>query len=246
MNYRRIVDFLLIKFFAVISLFFLPASSFTFGMNSSRNDKLPAVVVDCCKKLGHNDKIKYLLIVDHSIDCKPSSAWAYFLKKREGKEWDLVFKDRAYVGKNGMGKTKEGDSKTPIGTFSIIGAFGILDNPGTKLPYIEIKETTYACDDKSEFYNKIIDIGETKHDCKGERMLDYELPYRYGLMINYNHKCEYGLGSNIFVHCYGKYEYTGGCIALSPGKMVKLLTTIMSKEEAKLVVTDSSNVISNS
>ena len=49
-------------------------------------------------------------------------------------------------------------------------AFGILDNPGTALDYVDVVETTFACDEEGEYYNQIIDTAETGHDCTGEEM----------------------------------------------------------------------------
>ena len=63
-----------------------------------------------------------------------------------------------------------GDGKTPIGTLRPLSAFGVKPNPGTTMPYIDVKPTTYACDEDCEYYNKIIDTAETQHDCKGEEM----------------------------------------------------------------------------
>ena len=36
---------------------------------------------------------------------------------------------------------------TPVGTLRPLTAFGIKANPGTKMPYIDVKPTTYACDE---------------------------------------------------------------------------------------------------
>ena len=82
----------------------------------------------------------------------------------------VLFVTDVFVGKNGLGKTGEGDGKTPIGTLRPQTAFGIKPNPGTTMPYIDVKPTTYACDEDCEYYNKIIDTAETKHECKGEEM----------------------------------------------------------------------------
>ncbi len=46
----------------------------------------------------------------------------------------VLFTTTVYVGKNGLGKTGEGDSKTPIGTMHVLSAFGIKSNPGTSMP----------------------------------------------------------------------------------------------------------------
>ena len=59
----------------------------------------------------------------------------------------VLFVTDVYVGKNGLGKTGEGDGKTPVGILHPLSAFGIKPNPGTKMPYIDVKPTTFACDE---------------------------------------------------------------------------------------------------
>jgi L,D-peptidoglycan transpeptidase YkuD (ErfK/YbiS/YcfS/YnhG family) len=46
----------------------------------------------------------------------------------------VLFVTDVFVGKNGLGKTGEGDGKTPIGTLHPLSAFGVKPNPGTKMP----------------------------------------------------------------------------------------------------------------
>ncbi len=128
--------------------------------------------------------------------------------------WSLVFETDAYIGKNGTGKTQEGDAKTPLGDFGVLYAFGILDDPGTALSYIDVTETTFACDEEGEYYNQIIDTVETGHECKGEEMFIYSPEYNYGIATDYNEQGEWPLGSEIFLHCKGAKVFTGGCIAI--------------------------------
>ncbi len=137
-----------------------------------------------------------------------------------GKE---LFTTSVYIGKNGLGKTGEGDSKTPVGTMHVLSAFGVKPNPGTTIPYTKVTETIYACDDDCEFYNKIIDTSVVSHECKGEHMIDYQPQYNYGLATDFNQECIYPKGSNIFIHVKGQKPYTGGCIAFDEDRMVEIL-----------------------
>ena len=75
----------------------------------------------------------------------------------------VLFTTSVYVGKNGLGKTGEGDAKTPVGTLRPLSAFGIKPNPGTKMPYIDVTPTIFACDDNCEYYNQIIDTAVVHH-----------------------------------------------------------------------------------
>ena len=135
----------------------------------------------------------------------------------------VIFTTDVYVGKNGLGKTGEGDAKTPVGTLRPLSAFGIKSNPGTTMPYIDVKPTTYACDDDCEYYNKIIDTEEVDHKCGGEEMYSYQPQYNYGIATDFNKECIYPKGSAIFIHVKGSKPYTGGCISFDEERMIEIL-----------------------
>ena len=144
-----------------------------------------------------------------------------------------IFKTQVYIGKNGIGNTREGDGKTPTGTLHIKSAFGVLPNPGTTLPYINITPSTFACDEDCEYYNLIIDTAQVHHPCLGEDMYNIVPQYNYGITTDYNEECDHQKGSNIFIHCKGPKDYTGGCIAFDEERMIEILTNC----DASLVVT---------
>lgn len=136
----------------------------------------------------------------------------------------VIFTTDVYVGKNGIGKTSEGDTKTPTGVLRPLRAFGIKPNPGTKMPYLNITPTTYACDDDCKYYNKIIETANiTDHQCKGEEMYSYQPHYNYGIATDFNKECIWPEGSNIFIHVKGSKPYTGGCISFDEDRMIDIL-----------------------
>ena len=137
----------------------------------------------------------------------------------------VLFTTSVYIGKNGVEKTGEGDAKTPSGTMHITGAFGVKENPGTKINYLTITPSIFACDDDCEFYNQIIDTAAVHHNCKGEDM--------YHIVPQYNPN-----GSNIFIHCKGPKTYTGGCIAFDEDKMIEILRNCDEKLIVKVVTVD--------
>ena len=55
----------------------------------------------------------------------------------------VLFVTDVFIGKNGIGKTGEGDAKTPTGTLRPLSAFGIKPNPGTKMPYTDITPSSF-------------------------------------------------------------------------------------------------------
>ena len=133
----------------------------------------------------------------------------YDVQGSEGKarltvDGKVLFVTDVYVGKNGLGKTGEGDGKTPVGILHPLSAFGIKPNPGTKMPYIDVKPTTFACDEDEEMYA-------------------YQPQYNYGIATDFNKECIYPNGSAIFIHVKGSKPYTGGCISFDEDRMIEIL-----------------------
>ena len=136
-----------------------------------------------------------------------------------------VFTCAGYVGKNGIGKKREGDKKTPTGTYGFTKAFGIKKNPRSKIKYIKLNKYHYWSGDR-RYYNQMIDIRKVKASRSGEHLIDYKPHYNYALAIDYNKNCVYKKGSAIFLHCTGSNPYTGGCVAVKQKYMKKIMQTV--------------------
>ena len=149
----------------------------------------------------------------------------------------ILGRGSAYIGRNGLGKEREGDGKTPEGIFHATAAFGIMPDPGTKLRYIKVSPSVYACDEEGPYYNKIIDIDTTSHICHGEKMSELSPEYDYGIATDYNPDNIYPLGSAIFIHCKGEKKSTAGCVAVDKRFMVKILKKIT--EDTKIIISSS-------
>lgn len=177
-------------------------------------------------KYRDDDSVHQMLLIKYVGGCDANAE--YYIKSNHNNAWELKFNSDVYVGKNGISTTPvEGDNRTPTGDFGIRDfAFGILPNPGTKLRYLDVTPTTYACDEDTEYYNQIFDISQSNHkDCKGEEMYKYTPEYNYGLTLEHNPKNIYPNQSNIFIHCKGTKPFTGGCIALDQDDMKTILKT---------------------
>lgn len=151
------------------------------------------------------------------------------------KTWKLVLETEAIIGRNGLGKTKEGDGKTPIGIFRFVSVFGILENPGTKMDYIQVDESHYWVDDSgSKYYNQFISIDEVEADwASAEHICEYVDTYNYVLATSYNSECIPGRGSAVFLHCTSETaRETAGCIAI-PENYMKI---IIKRVEAQCVL----------
>ena len=149
--------------------------------------------------------------------------------------WDEVLSCEAFIGRNGMGKVRAGDKRTPLGDYGMITAFGIKPNPGTKLPYVDVDNDTYCCGDRTA-YNRIINIKHMPHKCRGEHMINYNPDYNYGFFFDYNKDCVVGKGAALFFHCTGDSDHTAGCVAVDEENMATILRTI--DKNARLVISD--------
>ena len=161
----------------------------------------------------------------------PDSSYAtfyYYLKDTTG-NWKEYIKAEAHIGKSGLGKTKEGDNKTPIGQFKFTKYFGVADNPGTSVPYIKLDDSMYwNCDSKSNRYNQMVytDFYNDFDKSVSEHLITETTAYKYAMNINYNEEGIPYKGSAIFFHCFTKNPYTAGCVAVSEETIINVYKKI--------------------
>ncbi|MDO4870013.1 MAG: L,D-transpeptidase family protein [Bacillota bacterium] len=137
--------------------------------------------------------------------------------------WQELLKCKAYTGKRGINKKKQGDRKTPKGDYALTCAFGIKSDPGSAMKYTKITKYHYWCADK--YYNRMVDVRKQKHKCHGEHLIKYMKQYAYAMNIGYNLSGRKGKGSALFLHCFGNYRYTLGCVAVEKANMKKIIQT---------------------
>ena len=149
------------------------------------------------------------------------------------------FQFRCCIGKKGSTKNKkEGDKKTPKGTFEIENLYyrrDRLGKPITSLKCIEIKKDMGWCDDINipKKYNKRIKI-EKKFRYEKLKRKDYK--YDLLIPIKYNFKKPIsGLGSCIFIHLTKDYRPTAGCIALKRKDFLIMLKLIHKNSKIKVI-----------
>ena len=165
-----------------------------------------------------------------------SSATLSVHEKRSG-IWHQLLETPAYVGKNGIGKTVEGDKKTPKGTYNLTTPFGILGDPGAAQPYTKVTKYHYWCgSSSSKYYNQLVDSRVTGRKCTSsdEHLIDYKGAYNYCMFIDYNSAGTPHKGSCIFLHCFGKNKYTAGCVAISQDAMKQIVQ--WARSGAKIVI----------
>ena len=153
-----------------------------------------------------------------------TTAWISLHEKDADGAWKMTMSTPGFIGKNGLGKTKEGDGMSPVGVFSFNRAFGIAPDPGCAIPYVQVDENTYWSGDVREGmrYNELVSLTEYPelNLADSEHIVEYTYQYQYCLNISYNAEGTPGLGSAIFLHCMGdRKPYTGGCVAIPMEQM---------------------------
>lgn len=169
---------------------------------------------------------------------KGGSKCVVTLYEKQGTMWIQPISVSGYLGKNGIDKTKEGDKRTPTGTFDLKMPFGIKPDPGTKMGgYLKVTKYHYWSGQKNKYYNQLVDtriVKDYKPSSADEHLIKYTGVYNYAMLIDYNPEGTIGKGSAIFLHCAGANKYTAGCVAISAASMVKLLKVL--DNGAKIVI----------
>lgn len=176
-------------------------------------------------KIGKSTQV--LLVIDNNSlffnDIK-----IYTLEKK-GDEWKIAFDSfNAVIGRNGFakaGEKREGDGKTPSGTFALSSTFGYDEATITKMPYRQaLVDDIWVDDPNADDYNRWTKKDAT-HAKSYEKMKRDDNLYKYGIVIEYNtNPVIKGNGSAIFFHVWGgEGVTTEGCVAVSEEDIVKIL-----------------------
>ena len=160
-----------------------------------------------------------------------------FVKNKHTLQID-EFKFKCCIGKKGStNNKKEGDKKTPKGTFEIENLYFRKDRikkPKTLLKCIKIKNDMGWCDDIRfpKKYNKLIKI---EKEIKHERLKRNDYKYDFLIPIKYNFKKPIvGLGSCIFIHLTKNYKPTAGCVALKEKDFLIMIKLIKKNSKIKI------------
>jgi L,D-peptidoglycan transpeptidase YkuD (ErfK/YbiS/YcfS/YnhG family) len=144
----------------------------------------------------------------------------------------------ANVGRNGVaptGEKREGDGRTPSGTYGFDFMFGVNPNPGVKFPFRAITGTNIVWDDdpSSPNYNRWIDTNTESAGPSPEPM--YVSAYGSGAVIAYNTARTPGLGSAIFLHVSSGGS-TAGCVALPGSQLIPLLQWLDPAQQPRIAI----------
>jgi len=158
--------------------------------------------------------------------------------QRHNGRWRRVFGPWiVWIGRNGLarpGAKREGDGRTPSGTFGFGFFFGVDPNPGVRFPYRRIHESDVWDDDPaSPRYNEWVDDRYADPGA-GPEPMDVSA-YDYGAVIAYNTARTPGLGSAIFLHI-NIGTPTAGCVTLPESELLKVLRWLNPAASPKITM----------
>jgi L,D-peptidoglycan transpeptidase YkuD (ErfK/YbiS/YcfS/YnhG family) len=127
-----------------------------------------------------------------------------------------------YAGFAPPGQKREGDGRTPSGTYGFGFMFGVFPDPGVRYPFRRVQPYDVWDDDPaSPLYNEWVDERVRKPGAAPESM-DQTPAYDYGAVIAYNTARVPGRGSAIFLHVGGNAP-TVGCVSLPAGELLDVM-----------------------
>ncbi len=154
--------------------------------------------------------------------------------------WQQAFGPwEAHIGYNGFappGEKREGDGRTPSGSYAFDFFFGVQGDPGVRFPYRVVTSNAIVWDDDptSVLYNEWVDTNTQDPGAAPEPM--YNVPaYSYGAVISYNVAGTPGLGSAIFLHV-STGGSTAGCVSLPMSQLVQVLQWLDPSQEPRIVM----------
>ena len=171
------------------------------------------------------------------VTVRASGSWATVVAwQRDASGWHRVLSTAAArVGANGVtnGATRrQGTNTTPTGTYPLTQAFGILADPGARLPYHRVgPDDWWVEDNNSRWYNTLrqasaggFDTSLPESDVNGsEHLIRHPGQYDYAVVIDYNmHPAVPYRGAGIFLHVSDGYP-TAGCVAVPTATLVAIL-----------------------
>ena len=156
--------------------------------------------------------------------------------------WRVAFGPfSARIGTNGFaapGAKREGDGRTPSGTYGFGFAFGIEPDPGLALPFRRVTGPSIVWDDdpSSTLYNQWVDESTGANPGANPEPMDNSPSYDYGALIDYNTSPVVpGAGSAIFFHV-STGTSTAGCVAIPVSELLDVLRWMNPSQQPGIVM----------
>ena len=159
----------------------------------------------------------------------PTSSIATVQLYERSENWTRVASWKGHVGRSGWsGDPREGDLKTPVGTFTLSDAGGRRPDPGTKLPYhrsdafVAPQEPGFG-DSMASAFNYVVAVDFNR--VPGRSPLDQTRPQGWNR------------GGGIWIHVDHNGP-THGCVSIPQPAMRTLLRTLRPDDHPVVVMGD--------
>ncbi|MCJ8180123.1 L,D-transpeptidase family protein [Lactiplantibacillus pentosus] len=159
-----------------------------------------------------------------------STATLRLWEKNRGLSWRNTLTASSRIGGSGIGYSREGSSRTPIGTYHLSFAFGKAAHVRTNgIGYRQIQKNSYWIEDlKDRQYNTWQNRKWANN--KNEHLIDYTKAaprnqYQLAVVMD-NHG--QNNGSGFFIHVRNQWA-TQGCVSISLGNMQKLVSKLSTR-----------------
>ncbi|MFL6055392.1 MAG: L,D-transpeptidase family protein [Actinoallomurus sp.] len=152
---------------------------------------------------------------------------------KQGNSWKKVSATDGRAGTTAFarpGEKREGDGKTPTGSFTLTEAFG-LGNPGTKLKYRTLRDSgdCWGATPGASHYNEYYSDPCRSTD-ENLSAIAQAGPYHQAVVIDYNRpNAKPGLGSAIFLHV-GGINPTAGCVSIRESRLRAIMRTLVPND----------------
>jgi L,D-peptidoglycan transpeptidase YkuD (ErfK/YbiS/YcfS/YnhG family) len=159
---------------------------------------------------------------------KTASGW-----KRSFGPWS------AHIGRHGFappGDKREGDLRTPSGSYGFSFMFGVRANPGVRYEYRRVTGDwhVWADDPGTARYNLWSDT-RTQDAGPSPEPMNNVPAYNYSAVIAYNTARTSGLGSAIFLHV-STGGGTAGCVSLPTGELLDVLRWLDPAKAPRIIM----------
>jgi L,D-peptidoglycan transpeptidase YkuD (ErfK/YbiS/YcfS/YnhG family) len=177
-----------------------------------------------------------------------------------GKWRQVIATQRANLGVHGLThprRRREGDHRTPEGTYRLTFAFGYRRDPGAHLPYKRLDHDDYWAGDPRD--PRTYNLFQPRHPSTArwrrshaEHLIAVRPQYRYAINIDWNkpsgvNRARDGeriasrpahtqRGYAIFLHTFGPKGHTLGCVAIAPRGLARILRWLRPGMHPRIVI----------
>lgn len=145
----------------------------------------------------------------------------------------------ARVGYNGIalpGRKREGDGRTPSGTYGFSFFFGVQPNLGFLFSFRHAyRYDVWDDDPNSVRYNEWVDTRVVRNPGVNPEPMHQVPAYDYAAVIAYNLARVPGLGSAVFLHV-GTGGPTGGCVSLPRAELIRVLRWLRPRASPRISI----------